>query len=175
MLIETERLRLRPVLPSDAEETARLMTPGVARNLISWRAPMLAQEARCRIHESRKGARAGTSLDLAILLKEPEALLGWIGFFTAAGQPEFRLGFWIGEAYQGRGFMREALLAAVPAVMTRLDIDSIAAETFDDNSASMRLLEHLGMRRCGRGLMASGARPGPAPTVKLRLDKIPIS
>jgi len=134
------------------------MTPAVARNLISWRSPMSVEEARQRIRESRKEERDRKSMNLAILLKESGALLGWIGFFMSGASPEFRLGFWLGEPYQARGLMAEALMATVPAAMGHLCINSIIAESFEDNIASIRLLEHIGMHRCGRGEMTSIAR-----------------
>ncbi len=167
MLIVTERLRIRPVMLSDAKETAKLVTPAIARNLISWRAPMSVKEARQRIRESRKEGRERISLNLAILLKESDSLLGWIGFFMSDTHPEFELGFWLGERYQAQGLMTETLLATLPAAMRHLCINSIMAESFEDNIASIRLFEHIGMHRCGRGEITSSAR-GKTRTVKYR-------
>lgn len=158
--ILTERLRIRLVTLTDAEETARLMTPSVASNLISWRAPMSVAEAQLRIRQSRQAARRLASIDLAVLLRESNALIGWIGFFTAGADPEFRLGFWLGEVFQAQGYMTEALVATLPASMKYLEINSIVAETYGDNTASARLLHRIGMQPCPAGFGSLNNRFG---------------
>jgi len=132
---------------------------------------MSVNDARQRIRESQKDTREHGSNYLAILLKETGDLTGWIGVFMPAARRALQLGFWLGERYQDNGYMTEGLLAALPVAMKRLRKRSIAAECFEDNLASIRVLEHIGMVRCGSGLAVSKARSRPFPTIKFSMSQ----
>ncbi len=170
LLVVTRRLEIRPVALPDAEDTARLMTPAVARNLLSWSAPMGVAEARRRIRESQEALSGAAPVNLAMVLRESLKLIGWIGVWRPARHRLYRLGFWLGEPYQACGLMTEALAASLPVIMWRLRISAIEAEAFEDNVSSIHVLDHVGMRRCGAGILSSRARSGPEPTIKFRLQ-----
>jgi RimJ/RimL family protein N-acetyltransferase len=167
--IQTARLNLRPVAERDAAATSRLMTEAVARNLCTWPPTMTADEVRARIRDYRRASDAGTRLDLAVIRRSDGELLGWLGF-EASGrrQREVNLGFWLGVAHHGRGFMSEAIDAALPAALGHLGAESVAAQVFIDNAASIAILRRVGMELAGAGEGPSKARDGLSPTLLFR-------
>jgi len=77
-------------------------------------------------------------------------LIGEAGFH---GPPDktgtVEIGYSIVPEYRGRGFASEATKALISAAFTSPSINRIVAECLDDNRASLRILEKLGMRRVG--------------------------
>lgn len=59
------------------------------------------------------------------------------------------LGYWMGEAYAGRGYMTHAVKAVIPFVFGTLRLHRIDAACLPTNQASIRLLEKVGFSREG--------------------------
>jgi RimJ/RimL family protein N-acetyltransferase len=60
------------------------------------------------------------------------------------------IGYWLGEAFWGRGIMTEAVSAVTRLGFSRFDLCRIYACVFDWNPASARVLEKTGYRLEGR-------------------------
>ena len=75
-VVDTPRLRLRPVHEGDAEATARLMTPALSRWLASWPSPITAAAVAARIASLRQAIAAGRTLCFAIERREDGAMIG---------------------------------------------------------------------------------------------------
>ncbi|GGZ18369.1 N-acetyltransferase [Echinicola pacifica] len=73
-------------------------------------------------------------------------LVGAIG--GVIGKEELRtnmeIGFWLGEAYWGQGIATEALKLFVPYIFQRFPIHRVYAQVYENNLASMRVLEKSG-------------------------------
>lgn len=54
------------------------------------------------------------------------------------------IGYWLGEQYWGRGIVTDALRAVTAEVFQTFDLRRIFALPFDDNPASIRVLEKAG-------------------------------
>ena len=54
------------------------------------------------------------------------------------------VGYWLGEAYWGRGIVPAALRALVPAAMDHFKLTRVAAGVYSNNPRSMRVLEKAG-------------------------------
>lgn len=65
------------------------------------------------------------------------------------------LGYWLGEAHWGRGVMRAAVRAVLPAVVERFGLLRVTAYAATANLASIRVLESAGFQR--EGLMRARA------------------
>lgn len=59
------------------------------------------------------------------------------------------LGYWMGEAHAGQGYMTEAVRALLPFVFGPLGLRRIEAACLPGNPASIRLLEKVGFTREG--------------------------
>lgn len=60
------------------------------------------------------------------------------------GEGAAELGYWIGEAYQGRGYATQACRALIKRAFAQLNINEIYASYKMENLASKRVLEKLG-------------------------------
>ena len=59
------------------------------------------------------------------------------------------LGYWLGEAFWGRGITTAAVRAATQYAMTTYDLTRVFAVPFVENAASCRVLEKVGfVREC---------------------------
>ena len=59
------------------------------------------------------------------------------------------LGYWIGKPHAGRGYMTEAVRAAIGFAFDTLHLHRVEAATMPSNAASIRVLERNGFRREG--------------------------
>jgi RimJ/RimL family protein N-acetyltransferase len=59
------------------------------------------------------------------------------------------VGYWVGEAYWGRGIATEVLRAVTAHLFADFDFVRIQAHVFEGNTASMRVLEKCGYLREG--------------------------
>jgi len=122
----------------------------VWRNLARLPHPYTAADADAWISHA---AAQSPPTDFAIAVQD-EAV-GGIGieigrnvFFRSA-----EIGYWLGEAYWGRGIATEALRAMTEYVFTTFDLCRLQAGVFEWNPASMRVLEKASPRlraRAGR-------------------------
>ena len=57
------------------------------------------------------------------------------------------IGYWLSEEYWGRGIITDAVRTLVPLVFERYDIIRLQAGVYEENHASMRILEKCGFIR----------------------------
>jgi RimJ/RimL family protein N-acetyltransferase len=102
--------------------------------------------------------------DRAVVLKETNRLIGAAGFVPSLApfgqipslrsegspedgyRPEVGLFWAIAPAYQGHGYATEAARAMIEFGFRQLHLRRIVATTTYDNSASIRVMEKVGMR-----------------------------
>ncbi len=149
-ILTTERLTLRPLSPTDAEATARLMTPGIARWTGSWIGEETPERVSERIARYLAAEQAGLAFNRAAAITATDELIGWIGVRRSDTEPRRgSIGYWIGEAHFGRGYTREAARAILDAAWSALDLDVIEGGAQLANAASIAVLKGLGMRYVG--------------------------
>ena len=68
---------------------------------------------------------------------------------TGAAPRVGELGYWIGEAFQGHGYTREAVPHLLRLAFARLRVDRIEAGAQPGNVASFRVMRGLGMEPVG--------------------------
>ncbi len=156
---ETARLLLRCVAPDDAAATSALMTPEVSRWLASWPLPFTPAMATARIESLRLRAVERSAMPLAVVEKASAALAGWV-VIERDGETGKRgaVGYWLGEAYQRRGYMREAMAAALPTAFARLDLEVIEAGAQLANVGSFAIMRACGMRPAGQRMVYAPTR-----------------
>lgn len=159
--LETERLRLRPVAPSDAPAITPFVSDWeIARQTGSIPHPYPEGGAERWISDIRTCQACGLALALAIERKEDGRLIGCITLETdPSGKPP-ALGYWLGREWGGKGYATEAAAAITDHALSALGLDRIEASVFPDNPASVRVLEKAGFRRVGRGTHPAPARGG---------------
>lgn len=158
-ILETERLFMSPPGEGYALETAQLLTPEVARWLVSWPNVMTDQQAVERIRAFQNDVAVGAAFHFAVRTRERGALAGWASAWPVGDSGEWQLGYWLGETFQGRGFGLEAAKALLRHVIDTVHPPTISALIHPDNVRSMAIVRHLGMSREGsatRFVAASG-------------------
>lgn len=78
-----------------------------------------------------------------------ERIIGFCGLEFVAGTEHVDLRYGIDRRYQGRAFALEAALAVVGVGFESLALGEIYGAAEHDNIASLRVLEKIGMARCG--------------------------
>jgi ribosomal-protein-alanine N-acetyltransferase len=157
--IETPRLRLRCAEPQDATALSALMSEAVSRRLASWPVPYTPPMALDRIAGVRMAAAERRSLPLVIERRADGAVTGWISISRAPGDVTTALiTYWLGEAFQGQGLMREAAPAALSEVFRLMDVARVRAAVQPDNAPSLAVVRLLGMAPLGEGRIWCPAR-----------------
>lgn len=145
--IQTKRLELRPFKPSDSERLAKIIN-NINISYMCYRIPypytIEAAEAWLCARESDENERTW-----AITLKNDPKLIGGISLLKDSKTNSAELGYWLGEEYWGNKYMSEAATAILHYGFNHLNYKEINADVFDDNPASRRILEKLGMHYNG--------------------------
>jgi len=152
------RFRLRTPELTDAAPLAALMTPEVSRWVASWPSPCPAGFVEDRIKAAARAEAAGKALTYVIETAEGD-VAGWIGFYAPAERPRCAtVGYWLGEAHQGRGLMSAVLPVALAQAFAALDIDSVEAGLQPANLSSQAVLKKCGMVAAGERTVYASAR-----------------
>ncbi len=149
LLIQTERLHLRPLRRADAAAMTRLVNDySVAGNLARVPFPYREELAEEWIDSTHRQHAASDAWHLAITLDG--ALVGCVGLTRKAGAaPE--LGYWVGRRFWGQGIAREAAAALLEWAAREHGHTAFRASALTDNAASRRVLEALGFTERGQG------------------------
>lgn len=155
----TYRLCLRLPRASDAGALAGLMSPEISACLASWPFPMPPGWVEGLIAEACAAALARRALPLVVERQSDGAVIGWVGVTRMESEPEVAtLTYWLGDAFQGHGYMREAAPAGLSLAFHHLPIRVVRAAVQPDNISSRRILRALGMQFLDSGRIWCGAR-----------------
>lgn len=153
---DTDRLRLRCVGLQDAQGLSDLMTSAVSAWVAAWPVPFTPAMAVERILTARAAAFARTALPCSIERRADGALLGWISVRRDGDRGV--LGYWLGEAHQGRGIMREAVPALIRAAFRLLEVEVLEAAAQLGNAASFAVLRACRMAPAGERMIFAPSR-----------------
>jgi RimJ/RimL family protein N-acetyltransferase len=148
--INTTRLSLRWISAEDVDDVYTIYSdPEVMRY---WSTPPLADRSAAsklvsEIHESFKRREL---LKWGIALRKDDTLIGSVTLF----HPDFthrraEIGYALGRAHWGQGYMQETLRAVLTYAFEVLEFHRIEADVDPRNVASIRTLERLGFQREG--------------------------
>lgn len=152
MIIETERLILRPFSESDAADVFEYLREPVVNCFASMKLNSL-EEAKAEL-KKRVGE---TEYYFAIVLKDADKVIGEIDAYPEHGEPHntsspfdtFSPCWMLNDVYQGKGYAYEAAHAFFDYLFREKGARRIYAYTEDYNLPSQHLCEKLGMRREG--------------------------
>jgi len=152
--IKTERLILRALTLTDAPAMYSYRSaPEVMRHQ-SWH-PTSETEIQAFIRNNRKLRfnYANTWVQLGICLKATNELIGDVGIhFLPLDNWQVEIGFTISPKHQGKGFATEAVKQLLNYLFANLGKHRVIASVDPANTASIRLLERIGMRKEGHFL-----------------------
>jgi ribosomal-protein-alanine N-acetyltransferase len=146
MILETERLRLRPMCDDDYENLCALYAdPEVMRYVDGVRTPEQTRERLSLMIDH--WAQHGFGI-WALFHRPAGAFVGrcGVGYFRGG---EAELAYTLARQFWGRGLATEAAQAAVAVAFERLGLPRVVAYADVENTASQRVMIKLGMRQDG--------------------------
>jgi ribosomal-protein-alanine N-acetyltransferase len=146
--IETERLTLRIPSLADAEAIFReyAQDPEVTRYLI-WEPHRAINETLEFLSHCVSAWQKESGFPNVITLEGRDSAIGMIDIRPDGFKVE--MGYVLGRAYWGKGYMTEAVRALVDWALSQEEIYRVWAICDVDNLASARVLEKAGMQREG--------------------------
>lgn len=169
--VETERLVLRPPRLQDLPACAELLGDyAVAGMLSQVPHPYDLEAGRQRL--ARSVARWDdwkAADDLAFHVDHDGRLIGGLGFKKLQATPE--IGYWLGRPFWGKGFMSEAVHAALGWLFAEFDPAVVACEAMRENEASLHVARKAGFRQVGTVGCDSLARGGSVPAIRAELTR----
>ena len=147
VMLETERLLLRPWRESDAPELYRYAKDPAVGPAAGW-------PPHTDVENSREIIRTVLSVPetYAVVLKETGLPVGSVGIMRrphGSARMKWReaeIGYWIGVPYWGRGLIPEAVEALMTHAFADLGLAMLWCGHFDGNLASERVQAKCGFR-----------------------------
>ncbi len=151
MILETERLFLCPPSPEFAEE------------LLPYRNSEFVLKYNCMrersLEELKKDLEREQGTENIFYLKEKSSGRVFGALYLTEDSLRYNvdslmLEYWLGENFARKGFMSEAIRAALHYAFNELGCELITVRVFEENVASLRLVKKLGfthegtLRRC---------------------------
>jgi RimJ/RimL family protein N-acetyltransferase len=148
--IRAERVCLRPVRSDDVDALFTIFSdPKVMRY---WSTPALVNmaEARQLVDEIYDCFARQSMIKWAVALTSDDSLIGTASLFNVNlenGRGE--IGYCLGSAHWGKGYINEALKALVSYCFNELNFRRLEADVDPRNTASLRTLERMGFKHEG--------------------------
>ena len=144
-MIETDRLIVRQIVPADAEEVfAFSKGPETGRDA-GWKPHETLEETRLIMQEIFLEQESV----FGMVLKETGVMISSVGLIDdplRENDSVRMLGYALGEAFWGQGYMTEAAGAVIGYEFEEMHLDLISATCYPFNLRSRRVLEKLGFR-----------------------------
>lgn len=160
MVLQTERLRLRPLGTDDLDDIARLVSDPEVVAYLGDGLPRSRERAGVTVANAVRMwdslgygpftiEREGGFVGVCLLI--PIAHTGIDSTDLEARGPEIEIGYWLARNAWGYGFATEAARAVLEWAMSEIGpgLDRLVAVTHPANERSKRVLQRLGMRCVG--------------------------
>lgn len=153
VVLHTERLLLRPLETSDIDDIFEYScNPNVGPNA-GWKPHESKEETRIIMNEIFLNKETVWGIEL----KEPKKIIGSIGLIDDPKRQYDRvkmIGYAIGEAYWGKGFMTEAVEEVIKYGFEELNLAAISAYCYPFNERSKRIIAKCNFNYEGTLIMA---------------------
>ncbi len=141
--IKTQRLTLRPFVDSDAEDMIAMLTDGGIKK--TYMIPDLGDHEQQMKMITRFKELSVSDEHFVYGIHLENKLVGFMNDVEIGGD-FIELGYVISPAHKGRGYATEALSAAIDELF-EVGFACVRAGAFDENAASIRVMEKSGMTR----------------------------
>lgn len=170
-VLKTERLILRAPRPEDLDRCAELLGDyEVAKMLSRVTYPYDLEQGRAYLALSaERWSNWQEAEELGFQIDCDDRMIGGVSFKKLRETPE--IGYWLGRAYWGKGYMSEAVQAVVAWLFENTDHQLVACEAMTDNPASLGVARKLGFREVGEVGCASVSRGCTMPAIRTELTR----
>lgn len=166
-VIETGRLTLRPPNEGDLDRIVDLIGDyGVSSMLSRVPHPYTQADGRAWLARSAAPEIHG---ERVFAIDNGEGLVGAVSFRDLHKTPV--IGYWLGRPYWGRGYMSEAVRAALGWLFGATDHDRVIGEAMNENPASLKVQEKMGFTIVGETACESRARGEARPATRMELKR----
>ncbi len=146
-LLQTDRLLLRPFRREDQQALLLLISEKeVAATTLRIPHPCTLRDVQDWLATHGQEYEKGETIRWAICLRPGDTLVGGISLFVNASFQSAELGYWIGKPYWGQGYASEAAKKVVDFGFDAAGLNRIEAHFMQENGASAKILEKLGMQ-----------------------------
>jgi ribosomal-protein-alanine N-acetyltransferase len=143
-VLHTQRLTLRQLRRSDAQEIWALRSNEHVNQYLDRRPSTSLEDARNFIHAITESVQRGESLYWAITLREADHVIGTVCLFNwSEDASKAEMGYELLPDFEEQGFMHEALSTVLPFGFQQVGLHAIEAHTRWENHRSTRVLEKL--------------------------------
>ena len=142
MILQTERLILRPWRETEAEDLYRYASDPEIGLPAGWQPHISVENSRDIIRTVLSAPET-----YAVCQKDDGRAIGSIGFHRndlAQAEDEYELGYWLGKPFWGRGLIPEAAREMLRYAFEELSMNRIWCGYYDGNEKSRRVQEKLG-------------------------------
>lgn len=145
MIIETERLFLRPFCENDAEDVFRYACDSDVGPIAGWPPHKSIEESREIIRTVLSGRET-----YAICLKNDNKAIGAVALKLKGEtdmtdkDDECEIGYWLGKPFWGQGIMPEAVKALLHRAFEEIGMQKVWCGYYDGNIKSKRVQEKCG-------------------------------
>jgi [ribosomal protein S5]-alanine N-acetyltransferase len=148
--LETQRLRLRPLLDTDADAVFAIFSSEDAMRYWSTGPWTDRAEAARLIERDREALRAADSIRFGLVERETGRMIGCCSIHHIDhGNRRAEVGYILLPSHWGRGLMHEAMSALVAYAFDDLTLHRLEADLDPRNAPSARSIERLGFAREG--------------------------
>jgi [ribosomal protein S5]-alanine N-acetyltransferase len=151
----TQRLVLRPVESSDLEPLQAIWSDSLVMRHMGAGTRDAAQSLK-RLQELIEHQRRHGFGKWVAIARASGDLIGYCGIELYEGGPDVELGFSLARSAWGRGYATEAARAWLEHGFGALGFPRVIAVVKPSNTASIRVLEKVGMTRVGPTRLAGG-------------------
>ncbi|MBZ0282699.1 MAG: GNAT family N-acetyltransferase [Anaerolineae bacterium] len=149
-VLNTPRLTLRQLLPSDAEAVFQIRGDYEVTKYNTGKAYATVQEASDLISAIESAYQAQNEIRWGITRKGHSLVIGMCGYnYWVRHDRRGSVGYDLARAHWGQGIMSEAVRAVVEFGFNHMGLNRIEADADARNVASTRVLEKIGFQREG--------------------------
>ena len=148
-VLETDRLMLRQFQPADKERLIEIANSREIAEGTFIPFPYNDEFAVDFIESQFRDYKNGNLVNYAVVLKDPDLLIGSMGLSIDNKLNEGEIGFWIAVDFWGKGYCTEAARSVIEYGFSTRKLDRIFAFHFSGNIASGKVLTKIGMNQEG--------------------------
>jgi RimJ/RimL family protein N-acetyltransferase len=150
LALTTERLRLRPLSPSDAPAMLAIRSDEIVMRYHSSLPWTSIDSANATIASDMAHMQTGEYLRFGLERITDSELIGSCGLFSLDTQcKRAEIGYELLRSAWGHGYMDEALRALLNYGFTELALNRVEADVHPDNVTSIKSLQRLGFQKEG--------------------------
>jgi RimJ/RimL family protein N-acetyltransferase len=143
--IETARLSLLPVAPAHLDDLLEVNGDAQVTRFVPYKTWVTRRDGEAWLSRMTALADSGGAHQLVLKRKPDGKVVGTLLLFKFnEASRRLEIGYALGRACWGQGFMREAVSATCDHAFAEMGIRRIEAEVNPSNAASCRLLSRIG-------------------------------